>query len=479
MTENKSNKNTNSETSSQEDSKASSLIKDADKKLDAAQDELAKLEAELKAASEKGKAKEKSPSESPASNSDNRTRNKPDNKSKPDAKTSAKSKVESEVKSQVKPEPQPSQKTQNKQENKNKKPFSWLGFFGFIFSLVAIAGVAYLWWFSQIWMTQQSEQQNQMQSQLAVQANKLNAASEQQIGSVERAIKQFQNQLSEQQQSQQRSNNFVVSTERELQNLKNRIGELGQSQPNTWLAAESLYLVNLAERRLLIEQDSDTAIQLLMSANIRLAAMQDSSVFYLRTAISEDIALLNSVTKPDTDTAYLTLSGLISQLQTLPFARKYTPDVLDANTTQTVSQDLGDWQDNLMASLRRFMGNFITVTRHETKVEPELPPKQKWYVRANITSQLIAAQHASLKQQQAIFDSSLVLSKNWLKQYFDLSDPAVVSAIITLEELEKQSILITLPASLKSQALIKNYVSEQLKLKVASGAENTTGANNG
>lgn len=388
----------------------------AEQKTAAAQSEINKLEAELKASMENDAKKaqaEKQPAAKPAS-----------------------------------------PRSHDTKAQRQKSSFSWLAFFAFILSLLSIAGAAYVYWlFDQ---TKQSVTEQQRHTADIAKQSLLESKN---------TLVDVQNTLSTLQRNQQSNNTFVMDTQRQLQSLNSRMKELGQSQPNTWLAAESLYLVNLAERRLLIENDVNTAIQLLVDANLRLDAMNDTSVFYLRTAISEDLAMLSNLAKPATDDAYLALSGLVSQLETLPLAHIYVPDPAKAEPKPEVSNDASDWKDNLATSVKRFMGNFITVTRRETAVEPELPPKQRWYVRANIRQQLLIAQQATLDTNNARFVDAVSHAEKWLTQYFDTSKPSVVATINTLSELKRTNVSIEIPSGLGSQALLNKFVIEQIQLQ--------------
>lgn len=437
-------KNTQSDVSNEQSKEKSK----AAQKTATANAEIEKLEAELKAQAALSAASSKPTSSSQET--------KKPSSSQPDVKPNSGKSSGSGSSSSSTPNtssPRTSQKT--------KKPFSWLALFAFLFSLVAVSGVAYLWW--------QAQQFTQVQQKDLEQTKTL---AEQSYQQTRNTLQNVQDNLAQLQLNQQRGNDFVLNTQQSLQSLNNRIKELGQSQPNTWLAAESLYLVNLAEHRLLIEKDTATAVQLLLAANVRLVAMQDPSVFYIRTAISEDIAVLNSIVQPDTESSFLAISGVISQLETLPLARKYTPDPVANESKPEVSEDIGDWKQNLMNSVERFMGNFVTITRRDTPIEPELPPKQQWFVRANVMSQLLAAQNASLNYKQKVYQTSIDQSLTWLRQYFDLTSPAVISAITTLEAIQNKQIELQLPAGLTTQPVLKAYVAQQLNL------QNTTEAGN-
>lgn len=339
--------------------------------------------------------------------------------------------------------------------SKTKKPRSWLAIFAFIFSIAASAFVGFFWWQSQLWLKNQEQVEQlkqqaivntqQMLNQLQTKLTQLEVMSEKKLNQTEADTKQINDSLS---------------------TLAVRIKELGKSQPNYWLAAEAGYLINLAERRLLIEQDANTAIQLLLDANQRLTAMQDPSVFHIREALSEDVASLYSIKQPDSDSVYLALSGLIEETKSIKFAQVYIPEPnKTANKELQVSSEVNDWSDNLLISVRRFFGNFITITHREAKVQPQLPADQKWFVRANITTQLLMAQNATVDKNQALYNDALAKTEDWVSQYFDATDARVMAMVVTLSELKQKDIGLILPEELNAQPLIANYLKKQISLR--------------
>lgn len=398
------------ETQKQTQEKAKEQNSEAQESKEDAAQALAKLEADLKAEQDK-------------------------KSTKPDTSTVSKKKAN----------PTP---TANTQVVKSR---SWLAVFAFLLSLGAIAAAGFVWWQNQLWL-QNQEQLNQIKQQ-----SLLNT--QQSLNQQQAQITDLLSKLSQQQNTQQ-------STQQSIDLMQNRVKELGESQPNYWLAAEANYLINLAERRLLVEQDVNTAIQLLVDASQRLAAMQDPSVFHIRTAVSEDIAALRVVKQPNTDDIYLTLSGLLNQVKTLPFDQAHIPDLKqESEQTVEVSDNIDDWQHNLAVSAKRFFAHFITVRKQGTQVQPQLPADQQWYVRSNLTTQLLMAQNAVLdKNQQRYIDAINTISL-WSQEYFDTKEPSVVAFVNGIEHLSKQNVELVLPSGLATQPLIANFVIEQLKLK--------------
>ena len=331
------------------------------------------------------------------------------------------------------------------------KSFSWTAMFALLLSLLAVAAVGVLYWQSQLWLNNQAQLEQMKQQSLLTTQQTLNQQQAQ--------ITDLLTKLSQQENRQQLEADALKA-------MQNRLAELGESQPNHWLAAEANYLVNLAERRLLVEADVATSIQLLVDAEQRLAAMQDPSVFHIRTAISQDIAALNGLVQSNTDDIYLTLSGLITESAQLPFAQVHIPQQGESEQdTQRVTGEISDWQQNLQVSLQRFFAHFVTIRKQERQVQPQLPADQQWFVRANLTTQVLMAQHAVLAHDQSKYADALQHIATWASAYFDLADPQVVAFVNQLDHLRQQNVALNLPKGLSAQPLVANYVIDSLQLK--------------
>ena len=331
-----------------------------------------------------------------------------------------------------------------------------LAIFAFLLALIAIGGSGFLYWQAQLWLQNQQQVDNLKQQSFD--------ASQQTINQLQSQLTQLQAQLSSAQRNQA---NYVQA----LADVQARTQELGETQPNQWLAAEALYLANLAERRLLIEKDITTAQQLLVAANVRLTAMNDANVFSLREAISKDIAALRAVTQPETEAVYLAISGVIDQLDKLEFKYTFTPVAEVVTTTPEVSANSEDWLDNLKISLKRFMSNFFDVQHIDAKTGPQLPADQQWYVRSHVRTQLLQAQQAVLNGQQALYLDAVSKSQKWILEYFNNDSNLLIATDVTLSELLTKDVGLTLPAELQSQAVIAEYVRNELNLNAQTGGQ--------
>jgi len=77
--------------------------------------------------------------------------------------------------------------------------------------------------------------------------------------------------------------------------LERQISELSGRRPSDWLLAEANYLVNMAGRKLFLENDIGTSMTLLAEADARLEDLGDPSLLPIRALIASDIQTLQQV----------------------------------------------------------------------------------------------------------------------------------------------------------------------------------------
>ncbi|MDF5281328.1 heme biosynthesis operon protein HemX, partial [Vibrio parahaemolyticus] len=172
--------------------------------------------------------------------------------------------------------------------------------------------------------------------------------------------------------------------------------------PNDWLLAEADYLVKLAGRKLFLEHDVESATQLMESADQRIAALNDPSLVKLRKAMANDITKLRTIPLIDRDGLVLRLTALQQQVDKLPLANALLPEAEAVENTE-VSEDIANWQDNLMTSLKDFSENFITFRTRDGNVIPLLSPEQHFYLKENIKAKLETAIKAVYQEQGEIY----------------------------------------------------------------------------
>lgn len=250
-----------------------------------------------------------------------------------------------------------------------------------------------------------------------------------------------------------------------IESLQLAVADVKGRRPNDWLLAEADYLVKLAGRKLFLEHDVVSATRLMESADQRIAALNDPSLVSLRQSMANDITKLRTVPLIDRDGLVLRLTSLQRQVDQLPLANAILPDAPAVEKRQ-VSQDIYDWQDNLMTSLKDFSENFITFRSRDGNVIPLLSPEQHFYLRENIKSKIETAIRATYEEQGEIYKMSLETAEEWSESFFDMDNNSVKEFNAALSKLSQQNIQVDYPVKLETQAKLSDVISERLRREV-------------
>jgi len=261
----------------------------------------------------------------------------------------------------------------------------------------------------------------------------------------------------------------VVLTQQQktIESLQVAVADMKGRRPNDWLLAEADYLVKLAGRKLFLEHDVESATQLMESADQRIAALNDPSLTPLRKAMANDITKLKTIPLLDRDGLVLRLISLQQQVDHLPLANAILPQAAQQEQ-QTVSEDINNWQQNLMTSLKDFADNFITFRTRDGNVVPLLSPEQHFYLQENLKAKLETAIKAVYAENQEMYTTALSTAAQWSGLFFNLDDSQVTAFSGTLEQLGKQKVQVEYPVKLETQKQLSDVISERLRRSISS-----------
>ena len=315
---------------------------------------------------------------------------------------------------------------------------------------------------------QQATRQNATTSELASQVAALQKAQENQKSELEGVIKQQADQLNEAKHQQ--------TLAKQLDELQQKVAVISGSDAKTWLLAQADFLVKLAGRKLWSDQDVTTAAALLKSADASLADMNDPSLIGARRAITDDIATLSAVSQVDYDGMILKVNQLANQIDNLRLADNNDDDSpMDADSDE-LSSSISEWRVNLQKSWQNFMDSFITVRRRDETAVPLLAPNQDIYLRENIRSRLLVAAQAVPRHQEETWKQSLDNVSTWVRAYYDTDDATTKAFLDEVDKLSQQSITMTVPETLQSQALLEKLMQTRVRNLMAQPAVTAGGA---
>ncbi len=262
-----------------------------------------------------------------------------------------------------------------------------------------------------------------------------------------------------------RAETVLEQQQKSIESLQVAVADVKGRRPNDWLLAEADYLVKLAGRKLFLEHDAVSATKLMESADQRIAALNDPSLVPLRKSMANDITKLKTVPLVDREGLVLRITSLQQQVDNLPLANALLPEAQQVEK-QVVSEDVNDWQNNLMTSLKDFSENFITFRTRDGNVIPLLSPQQHFYLKENIKAKLETAIKAVYVEQQDIYSTALTTADKWSATFFNQDSNEVKEFNKALELLSKQTVQVEYPVKLETQQQLSDVIRDRLRREV-------------
>lgn len=246
-----------------------------------------------------------------------------------------------------------------------------------------------------------------------------------------------------------------------------RVLALSSANRDEWKLQEAQYLLRLADQRILLEQDSQNALALAISADDVLRDIDQADLMGVRKLLAEEIAVLKVAGIIDREGIYLRLSALANQIEAIPFIAPLgsQADMLEDEAIpedETVKQRITRGFYDLLHKL----GSYVRVRDHGKSINAVLPPAEQKYLQQNLRLMLEQAQVALLRNEAGIYQESLVKAQNWINQYFSLNEKAA-AALQELKALEAENIAPELTNFSNSSAALTEYIAKREKMAAA------------
>lgn len=208
--------------------------------------------------------------------------------------------------------------------------------------------------------------------------------------------------------------------------LQKRITRIDRSSRSQALLVEIGGLIRQADRLIRFEKDLPTAATTLRLVDRLLLELDDSGADYVRGVLANDLQHISSALSVDRQLMYVQLDQLSQGVD--EWALRQTPRThFTAAASEAVDENLQGIEKYGQALLAR-LKTLVIIRPRDARDQPMLPPEQSWFLRENLRLQLQQAQWAALHAQPVIFDRSIKQAGQWLDQYFDPQQAAVIQA---------------------------------------------------
>ena len=340
-------------------------------------------------------------------------------------------------------------------QKKGSGGIAWLALF---IALIAAAGIGYM--IFQDWRAESAAAQSA--SSLTELRNRL-ASSTESLSSLDRGLaglsetdSRIASELNALQLDLENRISLLDSLPSRVSNLENSISTLqgvSTGARNTWLLAEAEYYMQIANAQLQLAGNPHLAALALGMADERIVQLSDPALTGVRRALSDELAALDVMEKPDIEGITLTLSSLARVVASLPL-RQAASTGIDEDTA--VDPDLSG-ANRAWASVKGAVSGLVRVTPPNEIAAPLMTPDAVYFLRTNLTLQLQAARLALLRGEQTVFEQSLDDAAQWLDLYFDAESAQVRGAKATLAEIRSGLFAVAPPDISESLRLLRQF----------------------
>jgi uncharacterized protein HemX len=236
---------------------------------------------------------------------------------------------------------------------------------------------------------------------------------------------------------------------------------LSQSRVS-WVLAETEQLMIIANQRLQLAGDMDTAAIALEIADQRLRDLADPDLTPVRKILAKEIQALKSTERADIAGITLRLSALADSVESLPLSlefqqltklreEKQAEKPVKQEPPQSVKQK--NKNKGFFVELWADIMSVISIRTNVESYKPLLPPEQQYFLRENLRLMILGAQQAALRADHNTYRNNLNSANRWARQYFDTRSQPLSHLIKEIDALSKARLATAQPnisASLKA-----------------------------
>ena len=222
---------------------------------------------------------------------------------------------------------------------------------------------------------------------------------------------------------------------------------------DAWVVAEAEYYMQIANAQLQLANNPRLAALALRMADERIVQLADPRLTDVRRALSDELAALDVMEKPDIEGATLTLASLARVVESLPLGSEaLADDEADEGVDPELSGAGRAW-----ASVKNAMSGLVKVTPRDQAKLVALTPDAEYFLRSNLALQLQSARLALLRGEQAIFQQSMDDTTALLHDYFDLGSAQVAATLQTIAEVRNHVFAVEVPDISESLRLLRQF----------------------
>lgn len=244
---------------------------------------------------------------------------------------------------------------------------------------------------------------------------------------------------------------------KQLQDLANATEELrgrAEGPERAWSRAEAMYLLELAQRRLSLDRDVDTAIVALETADARLASLRDAAFAPVRQQIARELQALRAIQLPDIAGITARVASLEERVDELP-----VKGIVASEPSSTAAEQLPEgFFSRGWALLRNSIASLIRVREIDDDAGRIVTKEEALLRREHLRLLLFSARTALARHDDVAYRDALASARTWLGHAFDVSQASARAALREIQALEPIDIDPPLPELSGSSAALRRLM---------------------
>jgi len=326
-----------------------------------------------------------------------------------------------------------------------------------LLSLIALAAVGYT--VSQDWLAEEDTATGDALARLETRLSSANESRDElsarlaELGALDQTSKAEIDALRQELDERVRLLSSLPARMSTLESSVASLAGISQSSRDAWLIAEAEYYMQIANAQLQLANNPDLAALALRMADERVVQMANPALTDVRRAISNELAALDVMEKPDIAGTTMTLASLAQVVASLPL-------VSEARTADEAQAPADEEQSGLnraWSSMKNAMSGLVRVTPPDQAKLTLVSPDAETFLRNNLALQLQSARLALLRGEQAVFEQTLDDTSKLLSQYFDSDSAQVASTQETLVEIRSNVFASSPPDISGSLQLLRQF----------------------
>lgn len=264
-----------------------------------------------------------------------------------------------------------------------------MGFLKFLLFLIFLAALAAAGWYGYQYMQselQSRDERLQESSQQVAQLSQLITVTRQNQQNIERTL-----------------TSFIDDQQRQMQALAERVRAAEGVRDGDWILAEAQYLLRLADQRLLISRDTESAVQLLEAADSLLRDLAYPELVSVRQALISDISALRASPSIDYQGRYFQILSSARTIDSLSLKSVAMDAQFSGASADTVD---GIWA-RAVQSLKDTLAQLIVIRRTNDSAQWLVDSEGEAALRGQLDLLVLQSLSALLSGDQEIYRSAL------------------------------------------------------------------------